>query len=169
MSVLFSDQNLMFFYRVFSFHQNTADINKRATGPLNIVSTGRRVDQAARRWAASSSASSLFSLISASVRTKRVHSSFRGTAVCWGQTEAWLNTGVSQVILYMHIYGKNDDITCSKPQEIVWVKSTRWTTHSSAAQLITTVQITTGKVLNHVRNNMPKWLWLNNREQSREM
>lgn len=41
------------------------------------------VVQTARRCAASSSASSLFSLISASVRTKRVHSSFRGTASCY--------------------------------------------------------------------------------------
>ena len=40
-------------------------------------------DYATRRCAASSSPSSRFSLISASVRTKRVHSSALGTQICW--------------------------------------------------------------------------------------
>lgn len=48
-------------------------------------SAGFHDDQAERRWAASSSASSRFSLISTSVRTNRVHSSFRGTAICYGE------------------------------------------------------------------------------------
>lgn len=38
---------------------------------------------AGMRVAASSSASALLALISASVRPKRVHSSPRGTAICW--------------------------------------------------------------------------------------
>lgn len=72
----------------------------------------RRLQQrwahAARRCAASSSASSRFSLISASVRTKRVHSSFRGTATCWGggdgTKEAWLKlpVQVSDRKCYLH-------------------------------------------------------------------
>lgn len=94
MSVLLADRNFPSFHVVIATFPSNKNWGLVLTSaPLvPLTSRLRRADQAVRRWAASSSASSLFSLISASVRTKRVHSSFRGTAICWwgDTTQTWL-------------------------------------------------------------------------------